>query len=112
MSKINLNTVKQNALFANSNKYRIKLLENCNCNPTIGAIAKQQFSVPQKSFFEKTYAEKYLENIVKEKIKSLYPKTKEIRKYIIDNNRLNLDFVTKSQGYNLLDRLKILLKKL
>lgn len=104
---VKLDFVKRNAMFASCQDYYIKHLEDCNWNPTIGAIARQQFSVPKRNNLIKTPTEKYLEKTLKDYINSLYPKTKKIRNYIVKSNRLNLDFVTKSTGYSFMDRLKI-----
>lgn len=96
-------------------------LDDCNYHPTTGLLARQQYieNAP-KSFplnFERNKATlrkhptfKYLNEILEDTLNKLYPKTKKIRQYIIENNRLNLDYVTRAKGYNLIDKLKIFLK--
>lgn len=112
--KICHETIKQNAKFSNyessQTKYYLKHLDNSLWNPTIGAIAKHQYICDPKYLPEDKYAVKYLKNILKDKINEFYPKTKKIREYIINDNRLNFNYVTKSKGYNILDKLKILMK--
>lgn len=46
-----------------------------------------------------------------EMINKLYPKTKHIREYIVDDGRLSLEGVKKSRGYNFIDKLIIFLRK-
>ena len=61
----------------------------------------------------KTYLEthvnetKILNAAAENTIKRLYPKTRSIREYIINNERIVLDFVKKSKGYNILDKLRL-----
>ena len=79
-------------------KYRIK-------NPTIADIAFQEV-IGKNGLFCPTHFEKNVKtlhsdpgitglfHIVQEKIKNLYPKTKNIRKKLIENNRFRLESVT------------------
>ena len=97
-----------------------RLLEYTTHRPTIGMIASHNVFTKNKLFplnyqtNENTLKNlptiKYLQKILDNQIKELYPKTAKARQYIIEDNRLQIDKVTKSKGYNLLDKLKIFFK--
>lgn len=100
----------------------VKHMEYCINNPTTGLIARQEFIInPVKKFpghyiansyhINDSKEGKYLQNILNERIENLYPKTKKIRDYIIKDNRLSLNYRKEIRGYNLLDALKIFLKR-
>ena len=97
------------------------LLQDCYENPTSGFLAKKEYynssSINFPSYFVRNRQMlEYDEEIIKmrerirERINILYPRTKYIRKYIIDDNRLNLYFVKPSEGYSVFDKFKIALK--
>ena len=101
--------------------YYTKWLEYTTYRPTLGMIAKQEvFAKKNKNFpIDFSFNEqklkslpsiKYLLQIFNTRIGKLYPETAKAREYIIENNRLELDSVTKSKGYNWIDRLKIFFK--
>ena len=56
-------------------------------------------------------AVKELQRALKNKINELYPRTKHIRKYITDTNRVVLDYVEKARKYTVFNKLKIALKR-
>ncbi|MBE7713248.1 MAG: hypothetical protein E7Z87_05845 [Cyanobacteria bacterium SIG26] len=98
-----------------------KLLEHTTYHPTLGMIAQHEvFKTKTKDFplnFELNLNKlkqmpsiKYLQKILDNRIQELYPKTAKIRQYIITNDRIQLDKVTKSKGYSIFDKLKILIK--
>lgn len=108
--------------YTNVHERYIQHLDYCNYHPTTGLLAwHNNIELPYK-YNPKNFKENlsqinkspqiiHLKNIVNEKIDSLYPKTKKIRKYIIEDNRLSFDNVTRAKGYKILDKLKILLKR-
>ena len=98
-----------------------KFLEYTIYRPTSGLIAKQDvFSQKVKWFpyeFNKNKSElenlpsiKYLQRILDKRVEEFYPKTAKAREYIIESNRLEIDKVKKSKGYNLIDKIKIFFK--
>lgn len=86
------------------------LLNLTNWKPTIGGIVMRD-CFGDVSIHRKDTTVRYLEELVDFNIRSLYPKTRKLRQYIIDDNRISLNRVKPVRGYTLLDRLKILLKK-
>ena len=54
---------------------------------------------------------KSLKDNLKNKIKKIYPNTKHIREYIINNDRVTLDGIEKSKKYTTLNKLIIFCKK-
>ena len=54
---------------------------------------------------------KSLKDSLNEKIKKLYPNTKHIREYIINNDRVTFDGIEKSKKYTTLNKLMIFCKK-
>lgn len=53
-----------------------------------------------------------LRNEIIEKINTLYPKTKILRKYIIMNGRVTIDYVKQKKGYSLANKIGIFFQKL
>ena len=51
-----------------------------------------------------------LQKNIKNKINTLYPKTKNARQYIIESGRISLDAIKKIKKYTIIDKLKIYLK--
>ncbi len=99
-----------------------KFLDMYNHNPTIGAIAEHQYLMnPKHVRYQKYYDNidmyeaspevRYLREVIEEQQRSLYPKTRHIRDYIIRSGRMDLSKVTRSRGYTWLDKLKIFLRK-
>ncbi len=95
-------------------------LRDCIKNPTVGYIANDKYINKKPKnypmYFWRNHAMlgentkvNMLREILASKVKKLYSKTAKLREYIISDGRLNLDYVTKSKGYNFLDKLKILL---
>ena len=87
----------------------INLLDLSNSNPTVGAIVKRD-AFSDVKFFENNKTVQFLESILKNNIATLYPKTRKLREYIVEDNRISLNFIKKCKGYNWLDKLKILMK--
>lgn len=117
MNNIRLQKVIQHAMLASNNSTMgranyAKHLDECIWNPTIGGIAEQQYVLKSQNRFHKLNPQmKYLIDILDNTKKRLYPKTRKARDYIIKDNRLDLLSVTRSRGYNWLDRLKIFLSR-
>ena len=55
---------------------------------------------------------KLLSKIAEDNIARLYPTTREVRKYIIDNDRVVLGSVKPSKGYSVFNKIAIMLKKI
>ena len=98
-------------------------LKDCNENPTIGLLAKRKYitkkpmNYPEYAHRNMRYLEKQpviseLKKDLKSKINTLYPDTKHIRDYIINNDRVTLDFVEKHKKYTAFNKLMIMLKKI
>ncbi len=102
---IQITTVRE----AGIQRYK-NLLNIANWNPTIGGILKRD-CFGDVSKYQNNESVRYLESLVDSNIKSLYPKTRKLRQYIIDDNRISLDCVKPVRGYTIMDRLKILFKK-
>lgn len=98
-------------------------LKDCESNPTIGLLARRKY-ITGKPMNYPAYAKRNIKDLerqpeidelnksVKAEIKNLYPKTKHIRKYIIDSERVLLDCTEKSKKYTALNKLAILFKKI
>lgn len=98
-----------------------KFMEESLDQPTIGMIAKDTFVNSQskhnpisfylnKKMVDRLDDMKKLQDDFLFRMKILYPKTLKARQYIVDESRLSLDYVKKSKGYNIIDKLKIMLK--
>ena len=97
-------------------------LRDCNNNPTIGLLARRQY-ITKKPMNYPTYAMRNfaiiknhpevgeLEKSLKNKIKTLYPRTKHIREYIINNDRVELDLVKPTKKYSFLNKIAIFCKR-
>ena len=102
--------------------YKAHLMD-CEKNPTIGYLARRKYitgkpmNYPEYAkrnlhFMDKQPEIKALKESISKKInKKLYPRTKHIRKYIIDNERVVLDYVKKSKKYTIFNKLSIILRK-
>lgn len=100
-----------------------KHLRDCDNNPTIGYLAQREYitgkpmNYPECAKRNRHYMErqpeiKALKESIKEKInKTLYPSTKHIRKYIIDNERVVLNRIKKVEKYTIFNKLKIMFKR-
>ncbi len=97
--------------------------QDCKKNPTVGMIARRKYitgkpmNYPEYAHRNRCYLENQpeidtLKKILKTKINDLYPKTKRARKYIIDNERVVLDWVEKSKKYTRFDKFMMLFKKI
>ena len=136
VNKISDNSIKRyqenakNAYFALNSKFKPssfdvrdyrRFLGDIINNPTKAklAIREQEKKSGRSAFYEinKMYMEKNIRDVsmlsktVKSRINELYPRTKTLRQYIIENDRVVLDEVKRSKGYNILNRLAILIKK-
>lgn len=97
-------------------------LKDCRENPTIGLLANRKY-ITGKPMNYPIYARRNLHYLEKQpeintlikslenKIKTLYPKTKHLREYIIDNGRVLLDGIEQSKKYTAFNKLAIFLKK-
>lgn len=90
-------------------------------NPTVGLMADQKYISGKPHNFSLSFKINKmimdaddgviaLKKTLKSKIENLYPKTRKIREHIIAGDRLELDYVKKSKGYNFIDKLKIALR--
>lgn len=117
MNNIRLDKLMHHAIMA-SNTSSIgranyaRHLEECISNPTLGGIAEQQYLLKSQNRFHKLNPKmRYLIDILNDEKKKLYPKTRKVREYIIQDDRLDLLSVTKRKGYNWFAKLKILLHR-
>lgn len=86
-------------------------------NPTVGLMADQKYIngkshnysefYRNKQIIESDSGVKSLKRNLKARIQKLYPSSQKIREYIASGDRLELDYVKKSKGYNFIDKLKI-----
>ena len=97
-------------------------LEDCEKHPTTGLLAKRKYidkkkmNYPECAWRNKKIMERepeidVLRKSVNEKINKLYPRTKNIRKHIINTDRVVLDFVKPKKHYGKLEKLLIALRK-
>ncbi len=98
-------------------------LKDCNENPTIGLLAKRKY-ITKKPMNYPEYAHRNMRDLesqsviselkkdLKSRIDKLYPNTKRIRDYIINNDRVTLDIVEKHKKYTAFNKLMIMLKKI
>lgn len=102
--------------------YKLHLMD-CEKHPTIGLLARKKFitgtpmNYPETAnrnirFMERQPEIRTLLESIDTKIKELYPKTKKIREYIIDNERVIFDRIEKNKKYSLFNKLAILCKKI
>ena len=98
-------------------------LQDCKENPTVGLLAGKKYitgkpmNYPEYAHRNMRYLERQpviseLKKDLKSKINTLYPDTKHIRDYIINNDRVTLDFVEKHKKYTAFNKLMIMLKKI
>lgn len=98
-------------------------LQDCEKNPTVGMLARKKYinSKPMNypecakrniHILERQPEIDSLKKDIENKINKLYPKTKHIREYIIDNKRVVLDYIEKNKKYTKFDKLMILFKKI
>jgi hypothetical protein len=93
-------------------KQLTKHYEDCIYHPTTGLIARERYLGNLKKLpLNRNDKIKYLSDILKERINQFYPTTKKARQYIIETHRISFDHVRPSRGYNILDKIKILLKR-
>ena len=99
-------------------EYRI-YIQNKSNNPTIGMITENTFfgtrsNYPKNSKYNRTILDRKtfdLRLALEIKLHDMYPKTRKIREYIANTGRLHLDYVKKTQGYDFIDKIVILLRK-
>lgn len=91
-------------------------------NPTRGLLAKKMFITEKPMCYQGCakrnfhYIQKQPDIIeliqnIKNRINTLYPNTKHIRQYIVDNNRVVYDKIKPIKKYSLSDKIKILCKR-
>jgi len=99
-----------------------KHLQDCLDYPTVGMIAnrayvrKKPYNLPKyvarnKNIINNNNEIKMFKGYCKEIIETFYPKTKHIRQYIADNDRVVLDFIKPIKKYTSVDKLKLLLRR-
>ena len=97
-------------------------LKDCENKPTVGMLARKKYitgkpmnySIEARRnlhYMHRQPEVKELRNALNNKINELYPRTKHIRKYITDTNRVVLDYVEKARKYTVFNKLKIALKR-
>lgn len=97
-------------------------LKDCNNNPTVGLLARRKYITKKPMDYpvhasrnihhiEKQPEIESLNNSLKNKINELYPKTKQIRQYIINSDRVVLDEVKRSKKYTIFNKLTMILKR-
>lgn len=97
-------------------------LQDCIDNPTVGFLARKKYitgyrmNYPEYAWRNRkimendTYikgAKDYLRSITK----TLYPKTRHIREYIIESGRVALDEIKPCKGYNLAEKILLAAKR-
>ena len=98
-------------------------IKDCIDNPTRGFIARRKYitgepmNYPEyakrnKLVFDSQPDVAALNKQLKKDVKRMYPKTKYARAYIINDDRISLDFVKKGRKYTKLDKAIIILKRL
>ena len=98
-------------------------LEDCEKHPTTGLLARRKYldkkkmNYPEYAWRNKKIMEReqevdVLQKRMNEKIDKLYPWTKNIRKYIINTDRVVLDFVEPKKPYGKVEKLILALRKL
>lgn len=102
--------------------YYARYLEDTIQQPTVGMIAIHEakkkpllnypryFERNKKIIEEQSPEVKKLKMFLDETLQNLYPKTKKLREFIIQQNRIDFDTIKKSKGYNLLNKLELFLK--
>lgn len=97
-------------------------MDDCIYNPTIGLTARQEIIHNHLPNFPSQFSKnlhhlrksekyKYFSDIIEERLNQLYPKTKNLRKFLIEENHLSLYFVKRKQKLNLLSKLKLMLMR-
>ena len=98
-------------------------LQDCIDNPTVGFLARRKYITGKRMTFP-DYAwrnKKIMENdryikatkdYLNGYVKTLYPKTKHIREYIVNSDRIALDYIKPCKGYNFFDKMLIAMKKI
>lgn len=104
-------------------EYYLAHLKDCYEHPTLGFLAKKDYL----NYSGLTYPSQYVQNRsiiedddkiahmkirLKKRLAELYPKTKYIREYITNNDRISMYWVKPADKYTFVDRFKIGLKKL
>lgn len=97
-------------------------LENSEIFPIAGLLAKRQYidKMPKKHPQESQRNQKLLEKDptiavliknFKEKLKTLYPRTRHIREYIINTDRVVLNTVEPRRSYGRIEKLMLALRR-
>lgn len=97
-------------------------LRDCEKNPTVGLLIKNKYitgkpmnyPIDAKCNFNYVKSQPEIDTLQKSvdnRIQTLYPKTKHIRQYIIDKDRVSLDEVKKARKYTVFNKLGIFLKR-
>lgn len=99
------------------------LLQDIYEHPTLGFLIKKEYydnssiNLPSKFVINKQMLECKEEIVemrekIRQRVNTLYPRTKYVRQYIKNQNRVNLYYVRPGEGFSILDRFKISLKML
>lgn len=97
-------------------------MDNCIYHPTTGLIARQevihnvQKNYPSQfsknlHYLRKLDGYEYLSGIIENRLNELYPQTKKIRKFLIENNHFSLYYVKSKQKLNFLAKVKLMLMR-
>ena len=92
-------------------------------SPTQGYLIKQQYLNIEHNHNGNTYVINSgrikkspvinaIKKQIEDKINELYPNTKIVRKYIIEDKRISVEFVKEKKGYNIFDKFIINTQKL
>lgn len=97
-------------------------LKDCNSNPTVGLLARRKY-ITKKPMNYPIHARRNLRFIKSQpeikslntslinKINELYPRTKHLRQYIIDSDRVILDGINQSNKSTVFNKLMIFFKR-
>ena len=97
-------------------------LQDCENHPTSGLLIKHKYitgkpmNYPAYASRNIRYMERQpeidtLQKTINAKLNSLYPNTKHIRQYTIDNNRVLLDFVEPVKKYSVFEKILLMARR-
>ena len=97
-------------------------MDNCIYHPTTGLIARQEIIRNIQKNYPSNFSRnlhylkssdeyKYFSEILENKLDELYPRTKKLRQFLIENNHLSLYIIKRKQPLNLLDKIKLFLMR-
>ena len=97
-------------------------LQDCYDNPTVGYLAHRKyitekemnypaFARRNKNYIKRQPEIKELTKSLNERLNILYPRTKHLRKNIINENRIMLDFIEPIKKHNFLEKLLLMVAR-